>query len=36
MRDNKRLLNVIEAIRVGGVKSIEITMTVPGAVDIIG
>jgi 2-dehydro-3-deoxyphosphogluconate aldolase/(4S)-4-hydroxy-2-oxoglutarate aldolase len=36
MRDNKRLLNVIEAICVGGVKSIEITMTVPGAVGIIG
>jgi len=36
MKDTQRLLKVIEAIRIGGVKSIEITMTVPGAVDIIG
>ena len=35
MKDTQRLLKVIEAIRVGGVKSIEITMTVPGAVNII-
>ncbi len=35
MKDSKRLLKVIEAIRGGGVKSIEITMTVPGAVGII-
>jgi len=35
MKDTNRLLNVIEALRVGGVKSMEITMTVPGAVDII-
>ena len=36
LKDSRRLLNVIEAIRRGGVKSIEITMTVPGAVKIIG
>lgn len=35
MKDPKRLSKVVEAIRGGGVKSIEITMTVPGAVDII-
>ncbi len=35
MKDTNRLLNVIEALRGGGVKSMEITMTVPGAVDII-
>jgi 2-dehydro-3-deoxyphosphogluconate aldolase / (4S)-4-hydroxy-2-oxoglutarate aldolase len=35
MKDTKRLLNVIEALRVGGVKSMEITMTVPGAIDLI-
>ena len=35
MKDTNRLLKVIEAVRSGGVKSIEITMTVPGAVDII-
>ncbi len=35
MKDTKRLLNVVEAVRQGGVKSIEITMTVPGAVEII-
>jgi 2-dehydro-3-deoxyphosphogluconate aldolase / (4S)-4-hydroxy-2-oxoglutarate aldolase len=35
MKDTNRLLNVIEALRVGGVKSMEITMTVPGAIDII-
>jgi len=35
MKDTNRLVNVIEALRVGGVKSMEITMTVPGAVDII-
>ncbi|MEX1275270.1 MAG: bifunctional 4-hydroxy-2-oxoglutarate aldolase/2-dehydro-3-deoxy-phosphogluconate aldolase [Bacteroidota bacterium] len=35
MKDTQRLKKVIEAIRLGGVKSIEITMTVPGAVDII-
>ena len=36
MKDPQRLSNVVEAIRKGGVKCIEITMTVPGAVDIIG
>ena len=35
MKDTNRLLKVIEAVRCGGVKVIEITMTVPGAVDII-
>ena len=35
MKDPKRLSKVVEAIRSGGVKCIEITMTVPGAVDII-
>lgn len=35
MKDTNRLLKVIEAVRNGGVKCIEITMTVPGAVDII-
>jgi 2-dehydro-3-deoxyphosphogluconate aldolase/(4S)-4-hydroxy-2-oxoglutarate aldolase len=35
MKDTNRLLKVIEAVRSGGVKCIEITMTVPGAVDII-
>jgi 2-dehydro-3-deoxyphosphogluconate aldolase / (4S)-4-hydroxy-2-oxoglutarate aldolase len=35
MKDTNRLLKVIEAVRSGGVKSIEITMTVPGAIEII-
>ncbi|MCX6135577.1 MAG: bifunctional 4-hydroxy-2-oxoglutarate aldolase/2-dehydro-3-deoxy-phosphogluconate aldolase [Ignavibacteriales bacterium] len=35
MKDTNRLLKVIEAVRQGGVKNIEITMTVPGAVEII-
>jgi 2-dehydro-3-deoxyphosphogluconate aldolase / (4S)-4-hydroxy-2-oxoglutarate aldolase len=35
MKDTNRLLKVIEAVRQGGVKCIEITMTVPGAVEII-
>jgi 2-dehydro-3-deoxyphosphogluconate aldolase/(4S)-4-hydroxy-2-oxoglutarate aldolase len=35
MKDTNRLLKVIEAVRQGGVKSIEITMTVPSAVEII-
>ena len=35
MNDPKKLSKVIEAIRLGGVKCIEITMSVPGAVDII-
>jgi len=35
MKDANRLLKVIEALHSGGVKCIEITMTVPGAVDII-
>jgi 2-dehydro-3-deoxyphosphogluconate aldolase/(4S)-4-hydroxy-2-oxoglutarate aldolase len=35
MKDTDRLLKVIEAVRKGGVKCIEITMTVPGAVEII-
>ena len=35
MKDTTKLMKVIEAIRIGGVKCIEITMTVPGAVDVI-
>lgn len=35
MTNAKKLSNVVEAIRAGGVTCIEITMTVPGAVDII-
>lgn len=35
MKDAGRVIKVITAIMSGGVKSIEITMTVPGAVDII-
>jgi 2-dehydro-3-deoxyphosphogluconate aldolase / (4S)-4-hydroxy-2-oxoglutarate aldolase len=35
MKDSNKLAKVIEAVRVGGVKCIEITMTVPGAVEII-
>ena len=36
MKDPGRLLKVIEAIQAGGVKCVEITMTVPGAIGIIG
>ncbi len=35
MTDAGKLLQVVEAIARGGVRAIEITMTVPGAVDII-
>ena len=35
MTDTAQLLNVIEAIGKGGVKCIEITMTTPGAIEII-
>lgn len=35
MTDVTRLMRVIEAIRAGGVECVEITMTVPGAVDVI-
>ncbi|MBP6673403.1 MAG: bifunctional 4-hydroxy-2-oxoglutarate aldolase/2-dehydro-3-deoxy-phosphogluconate aldolase [Bacteroidetes bacterium] len=35
MNDPKKLASVIEAVRRGGVNCIEITMTVPGAVEII-
>lgn len=35
MNDPEKLSKVIEAIRIGGVKCIEITMTVPGAVEVI-
>jgi 2-dehydro-3-deoxyphosphogluconate aldolase/(4S)-4-hydroxy-2-oxoglutarate aldolase len=35
MNDPEKLSKVIEAVRLGGVKCIEITMTVPGAVDVI-
>lgn len=36
MTDEQRLTKVVEAIAAGGVKCIEITMTVPGAVELIG
>lgn len=35
MKDSGRLLKVIKAVRGGGVKCIEITMTVPGAIEVI-
>jgi 2-dehydro-3-deoxyphosphogluconate aldolase / (4S)-4-hydroxy-2-oxoglutarate aldolase len=35
MTDTDRLLNVVRAIQAGGVDLIEITLTVPGALDII-
>jgi 2-dehydro-3-deoxyphosphogluconate aldolase/(4S)-4-hydroxy-2-oxoglutarate aldolase len=35
MKDTQRLQKVIEAVRKGGVKAIEITMTVPNAVEVI-
>jgi len=35
LKDKQRLARVIEAVRSGGVKCIEITMTVPGAVEVI-
>jgi len=35
MKDPRRLAQVVEAIRAGGVRAVEITMTVPGAADII-
>jgi len=35
MTDSKKLMKVIEAVSLGGVKNIEITMTVPNAVEII-
>ncbi len=35
LKDQNKLAKVIEAVRQGGVKCIEITMTVPGAVEII-
>ncbi len=35
MSDPNKLAKVIDAVRLGGVKCIEITMTVPGAVEII-
>lgn len=35
LKDAQKLAKVIEAVRQGGVKCIEITMTVPGAVEII-
>lgn len=36
MSDAQRLSKVVEAVAAGGVKCIEITMTVPGAVELIG
>jgi 2-dehydro-3-deoxyphosphogluconate aldolase / (4S)-4-hydroxy-2-oxoglutarate aldolase len=35
MTDSSKLIRVVEAIREGGVRAIEITMTVPGALDLI-
>jgi 2-dehydro-3-deoxyphosphogluconate aldolase/(4S)-4-hydroxy-2-oxoglutarate aldolase len=35
IKDTRRLAKVVEAVRLGGVRCIEITMTVPGAVEII-
>jgi len=35
MKDTERLKKVIEAVHAGGVTSIEITMTVPGAIEVI-
>ncbi len=35
MSDTAKLMKVIEAVRKGGVKCLEITFTVPGAVDVI-
>ena len=35
MKDPRRLAQVVEAIRAGGIRAVEITMTVPGAADII-
>ncbi len=35
MTDVARLMRVIEAIRAGGVECVEITMSVPGAMDVI-
>lgn len=35
MKDPERLFEVTEALKKGGVKALEITMTVPGALDII-
>lgn len=35
MSDTEKLFKVIEAIKVGGVKAIEITMTTPNALDVI-
>jgi 2-dehydro-3-deoxyphosphogluconate aldolase/(4S)-4-hydroxy-2-oxoglutarate aldolase len=35
MKDAARLAGTVAALRTGGVHAIEITMTVPGAVDII-
>lgn len=33
LRDSSKLMDVVEAIRAGGVRSVEITMTVPGALE---
>jgi len=35
MADTEKLFQVIETIRIGGIRAIEITMTVPNALDII-
>ena len=35
MADARRLLRVVEALRAGGVTAIEVTMTTPGAIDVI-
>jgi 2-dehydro-3-deoxyphosphogluconate aldolase/(4S)-4-hydroxy-2-oxoglutarate aldolase len=35
MADSRKLFKVIEAVRRGGIRAVEITMTIPGAIDII-
>ena len=35
MADSAKLLKVVEAVQAGGVKAIEITMTVPDAIEVI-
>ncbi len=36
LADGKRLLEVADALGAGGIRAIEVTMTVPGAIEIIG
>ena len=35
MSDSRKLFRVVEAVRQGGIRAVEITMTIPGAIDII-